>query len=97
MCNYFKFNYLFLLFISIIFSVEDNYFSIKHSVSSYWKIMPNITDPFDIEKKKHRAAILMKQITDEKGLHDTDYRHPSVFIETKNLNTSIMGDVASAL
>ena len=33
--------------VTIIFSKNDNYISIKYSLSSYWKIMPNIPHPFD--------------------------------------------------
>ena len=46
MFNDFRLNYL-LLFFSIIFSVDINYLSIEYSASSYWKLMPNITRPFD--------------------------------------------------
>ena len=46
MFNNFRLNYL-LLFFSIIFSVDINYFSIEYSTSSYWKLMPNIARPFD--------------------------------------------------
>ena len=46
MFNSFRLNYL-LLFYSVIFSVDINYFSIEYSASSYWKLMPNIARPFD--------------------------------------------------
>ena len=43
---FFKIIY-FIFLISIIFSNQINYNSIEYCISSYWKIMPNISRPFD--------------------------------------------------
>ena len=33
--------------LNIILANEISYYSIEHSLNSYWKLLPNITDPFD--------------------------------------------------
>ena len=43
---FFKIIY-FIFLISIIFSNPVNYNSIEYCISSYWKMMPNISRPFD--------------------------------------------------
>ena len=36
-----------ILLLNIILANEISYYSIEHSLSLYWKLLPNITDPFD--------------------------------------------------
>ena len=45
----FKQLYIILLLFSIIFGNNTNYYSIEYSLSSYWKLLPNISNPFDDE------------------------------------------------